>query len=210
MDGENILIRDEPGGLRARAILPVLDDGDLRRRLGERGRATARAALQLGRRRPDDDRDLSARLRHAEAPRLAMEPGPLRCTSPATATLRPRPSARGRAPAASGVAATPDAATGTSLLVCVAGYILTAVGRVHQLFPVLGAASAGDPHRAARDRAVLARSGVEDGGRVMRRGPDDETSCSRCSSGWCSRMPGALVRRHQLRPGVRQSSSRPS
>lgn len=39
-DGENILIRDDPKDF-ARAILAVLEDGALRRRLGERGRATA-------------------------------------------------------------------------------------------------------------------------------------------------------------------------
>jgi glycosyltransferase involved in cell wall biosynthesis len=39
-DGDNILIRDDPKDF-ARAIAAVLDDGELRRRLGERGRATA-------------------------------------------------------------------------------------------------------------------------------------------------------------------------
>ena len=39
-DGENILIRDDPKGF-ADAIVAVLEDGELRRRLGERGRATA-------------------------------------------------------------------------------------------------------------------------------------------------------------------------
>src|SRR2546427_5341611 len=37
--GENILIRDDPTDF-ANAILAVLDDDELRRRLGERGRAT--------------------------------------------------------------------------------------------------------------------------------------------------------------------------
>ena len=40
VDGENILIRDDPKDF-ARAIAAVLDDGELRRRLGEGGRATA-------------------------------------------------------------------------------------------------------------------------------------------------------------------------
>jgi glycosyltransferase involved in cell wall biosynthesis len=40
VDGENILIRDNPQDF-ASAILTVLDDAGLRRRLGERGRATA-------------------------------------------------------------------------------------------------------------------------------------------------------------------------
>jgi glycosyltransferase involved in cell wall biosynthesis len=40
VDGENILIRDDPKDF-ARAILAVLDDHELRRRLGERGRASA-------------------------------------------------------------------------------------------------------------------------------------------------------------------------
>lgn len=39
VDGENILIRDDPGAF-ARAVLSVLTDRGLRRRLGERGRAT--------------------------------------------------------------------------------------------------------------------------------------------------------------------------
>ena len=39
-DGDNILIRDSPTDF-ARAILSVLDNADLRRRLGKRGRATA-------------------------------------------------------------------------------------------------------------------------------------------------------------------------
>jgi glycosyltransferase involved in cell wall biosynthesis len=39
-DGDNILIRDDPKDF-ARAIAAVLDDGELRRRLGERGRVTA-------------------------------------------------------------------------------------------------------------------------------------------------------------------------
>jgi glycosyltransferase involved in cell wall biosynthesis len=39
-DGDNILIRDDPHDF-ARAVLAVLEDGKLRRRLGERGRATA-------------------------------------------------------------------------------------------------------------------------------------------------------------------------
>ena len=38
-DGDNILIRDNPKDF-ARAVLTVLEDDDLRRRLGERGRAT--------------------------------------------------------------------------------------------------------------------------------------------------------------------------
>jgi glycosyltransferase involved in cell wall biosynthesis len=40
VDGENILIRDDPKAF-ARAVEAVLDDGALGRRLGERGRATA-------------------------------------------------------------------------------------------------------------------------------------------------------------------------
>ena len=40
VDGENILVRDDPKEF-ARAVRAVLDDGELRRRLGERGRATA-------------------------------------------------------------------------------------------------------------------------------------------------------------------------
>lgn len=40
VDGDNILIRDDPKDF-ARAILAVLEHGELRRRLGERGRATA-------------------------------------------------------------------------------------------------------------------------------------------------------------------------
>jgi glycosyltransferase involved in cell wall biosynthesis len=40
VDGDNILIRDDPQEF-ARAIAAVLSDGGLRRRLGERGRATA-------------------------------------------------------------------------------------------------------------------------------------------------------------------------
>jgi glycosyltransferase involved in cell wall biosynthesis len=39
-DGDNILIRDDPKDF-ARAVLAVLEDDQLRRRLGERGRATA-------------------------------------------------------------------------------------------------------------------------------------------------------------------------
>ena len=40
VDGDNILIQDDPKDF-AHAILAVLEDGELRRRLGERGRATA-------------------------------------------------------------------------------------------------------------------------------------------------------------------------
>ncbi len=40
-DGENILVRDTPESF-ARAVLSVLEDGDLRRRLGSAARATAR------------------------------------------------------------------------------------------------------------------------------------------------------------------------
>jgi glycosyltransferase involved in cell wall biosynthesis len=40
VDGENILIRDDPGAFAA-ATVTVLRDGELRRRLGEGGRATA-------------------------------------------------------------------------------------------------------------------------------------------------------------------------
>ena len=40
VDGENILIRDDPKEF-ARAVEAVLDDGEFGRRLGERGRATA-------------------------------------------------------------------------------------------------------------------------------------------------------------------------
>jgi glycosyltransferase involved in cell wall biosynthesis len=39
VDGDNILIRDNPKDF-ADAVLAVLEDGTLRRRLGERGRAT--------------------------------------------------------------------------------------------------------------------------------------------------------------------------
>src|SRR5205807_75841 len=42
VDGDNILIRDDPADF-AGAILAVLGDPALRRRLGERGRATAEA-----------------------------------------------------------------------------------------------------------------------------------------------------------------------
>src|SRR4029077_14315101 len=40
VDGENILIRDDPKAF-ARAVEAVLDDGAFGRRLGEQGRATA-------------------------------------------------------------------------------------------------------------------------------------------------------------------------
>ena len=40
MDGDNILIRDEPRSF-ANAVVDVLEDGALGRRLGERGRDTA-------------------------------------------------------------------------------------------------------------------------------------------------------------------------
>ena len=137
--GRTSSIRDEPGGLRGRG-LQVLLDGD--------------AAPPAGRGRPGDgerlyswevvgaahDRLVSARWRSGTRRlAIAMDPGSA-LTAPLQPLMRPPRLARRRRPARrTAVPPRRRMRAGTCCSSVSAGHILTGVGRVHQLFTVVGA-----------------------------------------------------------------------